>query len=118
MFLRVLIVAAVIYPKILEAITLPAICMLIGLSGMALFYFYESRQEKIPVQTDEKKESYESPFQLLPALQFAGLIIIVKFLSNLGTIYKDIVPLEISNYFLGIISGFADVDAINLTSSE
>ncbi len=118
MFLRVLIVAAVIYPKILESITLPAIFMFLGLFGMALFYFYESRQEKVPVYEDEKKESYESPFQLLPALQFAGLIVIVKFLSNLGTIYKDIVPLEVSNYFLGVVSGFADVDAINLTSSE
>lgn len=118
MFLRVLIVAAVIYPRILETITRPALFMLLGLTGMTLYYFFESRNERIPVQDDEKKESYESPFQLVPALQFAWLIVVVKFISNLGAIYKDIVPLEVSNYFLGIISGFADVDAINLTSSE
>lgn len=71
MFLRVLIVAAVIYPRILETITRPALFMLLGLTGMTLYYFFESRNERIPVQDDEKKESYESPFQLVPALQFA-----------------------------------------------
>jgi uncharacterized membrane protein (DUF4010 family) len=70
------------------------------------------------VKEDEEKDEYESPFQLLPAIQFAGLIVIIKYLAILGDIYKNEVPPQISNYFLGLVSGIGDVDAINLTMSE
>lgn len=71
MFLRVIIVAAIIYPTILTSIWIPAIIMFIGLSGMTIYYLVQSRQETgTPVDTAEKKE-YESPFQLIPAMQFA-----------------------------------------------
>jgi uncharacterized membrane protein (DUF4010 family) len=38
-------------------------------------------KEKVPIVKSEKEGNYESPFQLVPALQFAGLIVIIKFLS-------------------------------------
>jgi uncharacterized membrane protein (DUF4010 family) len=118
MFLRVIIVAGIIYPTILTSIWIPATVMFIGLSGMALYYFIQSRQETgVPVDTTEKKE-YESPFQLLPAMQFAGLIVIIKFLSIVGKTLENSIPPEISNYGLAVISGLADVDAINMTYSE
>jgi uncharacterized membrane protein (DUF4010 family) len=118
MFLRVIIVAWGIYPKILTAIWIPAMVMFVGLSGMAIYYLIESHKEKvIPVDLSEKKE-YESPFQLIPAIQFAGLIALIKFLSIVGKAYEDTIPPEISNYGLAIISGLADVDAINMTYSE
>jgi uncharacterized membrane protein (DUF4010 family) len=65
------------------------------------------------VKVDEKKREYESPFQLLPALQFAGLIVLIKFISQVGVIYKDVIPLEVSSYFIGLVSGLADVDGVN-----
>jgi hypothetical protein len=38
---------------------------------MATYYLIQSRQETgVPVDPTEKKE-YESPFQLIPAIQFA-----------------------------------------------
>ena len=83
MFLRVILVAFFIYPKILEAILIPGGMMFLGLLGMVVYFFLESRHEKIVVKPDEKKEAYESPFQLLPAIQFAGLIVIIKFISSL-----------------------------------
>ena len=85
---------------------------------MALYYFLASLHEKIAITPDEQKDTYESPFQLLPAIEFAGLIVVIKFISSLGFIYKDSIPLEVSSYFLGLVSGLADVDAINLTMSE
>lgn len=118
MFLRVVLVAFIIYPPIIDSILIPGGMMFLGLSTMALYYFFESRYEKIVATAEEKKDSYESPFQLLPAIQFAGLIVVIKFISSLGFIYKDMIPLDISSYFLGLISGLADVDAINLTMSE
>jgi uncharacterized membrane protein (DUF4010 family) len=117
MFLRVIIVAWGIYPAILTTIWIPATVMFVGLSGMAVFYFMESRKEKlIPEDPNERKE-YESPFQLIPAIQFAILIAVIKFLSIIGKSYEHIIPPEISNYGLAIISGLADVDAINMTYS-
>lgn len=117
MFIRVIVVAGIIYPTILISIWIPATAMFIGLSGTALYYYFESRKEPTaPVDENEDKE-YESPFQLLPAIQFAGLIVIIKFLSIVGKSLEHIIPPEISNYGLAIISGLADVDAINMTYS-
>lgn len=116
MFLRVIIVAFVIYPPILGSIIVPAFVMFLGLSGYALYTYMQTRSEKtkpIDIATGEKE--YESPFQLVPAMQFAGLIVIIKFLSILGKVYQDYIPQEISSYGLALISGLADVDAINMT---
>jgi uncharacterized membrane protein (DUF4010 family) len=116
MFLRVIIVAFVIYPPILGSIIIPAFVMFLGLSGYALYTYMQTRSEKakpIDIATGEKE--YESPFQLVPAMQFAGLIVIIKFLSILGKVYQDYIPQEISSYGLALISGLADVDAINMT---
>lgn len=84
MFLRVIIVAFVIYPPILESIIIPAVAMFIGLSGYALYTYIRTRNEssKIIDQKNEDKE-YESPFQIIPAMKFAILIVLIKFLAIL-----------------------------------
>lgn len=117
MFLRVVIVASYLYVAMFEDIWIPALTMFITLSGMALYYSIQSRHEVISLQEDETERSYESPFQLLPALQFAGLIVLIKFISGVGMIYQDIIPLEVSSYFIGLISGLADVDGVNFIYS-
>ena len=113
MFIRVLLVAAYIYVNVVETIWIPAGVMLLGLSGMAFYYSRQRSSEKMPMKLEEKKEEYESPFQILPALQFSGLIILIKFISEIGEIYQDIIPLEVSSYFIGLFSGLADVDGVN-----
>jgi uncharacterized membrane protein (DUF4010 family) len=118
MFLRVIIVAFVIYPPILASIIVPALVMFVWLSGYAGYAYLQTRRESSkPATVDTEEKEYESPFQLVPAMQFAWLIVVIKFLSILGVIYKDTIPPEISNYGLAIISGLADVDAINMTYS-
>lgn len=92
--------------------------MFLWLTSVTFFYGAKAYREKIPVVNAEKEWNYESPFQLIPALQFAGLIVIIKFIAILGKVYQDVVPQTVSNYFLGLISGFADVDAVNFTMSE
>lgn len=105
MFIRVIVVAYVIYPPIMSSILFPASAMFIGLVGMSGFAYYKTRGDKNKkALINEEEEKYESPFQLVPAMQFAGLIVIIKFLSILGVIYKDVIPPEISNYGLAIIS--------------
>jgi uncharacterized membrane protein (DUF4010 family) len=118
MFIRVVIVAAYIYPQILDSILLPGGVMFLGLAGVTAYYLINAWKEKVPVVKSEKEGNYESPFQLVPALQFAGLIVVIKFFAILGKVYKDDVPQSLSNYFLGLVSGFADVDAVNFAMSE
>lgn len=118
MFLRVIIIAWGIYPKILTTIWIPATIMLIWLSGMTLYFYKKSREEVWDIRQDNEERKYESPFQLLPAIQFALLIAIIKFLSIVAKIFENDIPPEISNYGIAIISWLADVDAINMTYSE
>lgn len=118
MFLRVMVVAVYIYPPIITSIVIPGCMMFLGLVFMMGYYFLTSRHEITPISVEEKRWTYESPFQLIPALQFAWLILVIKFIAILGKIYQDIVPQTVSNYFLGLVSGFADVDAVNFTMSE
>ncbi|MBP6981706.1 DUF4010 domain-containing protein, partial [Candidatus Gracilibacteria bacterium] len=119
MFIRVILVAFLIYPPILQTIIFPASVMFLGLSGMAFYSFYIAHKEegKVALKNEEEQKEYESPFQLIPAIQFAGLIVIIKFLSILGKVYENEIPPQISNYGLALISGLADVDAINMAYS-
>lgn len=112
MCIRVIAISGFYSSEILAVVTIPALCMLSGLIGTA-YYFYR----KIGAETgtnipSEENTAYESPFRLMPAIQFAGVIVAIKFLSGLGIIYKDYLNPQIFNYALGAISGLADVDAI------
>lgn len=83
MFIRVVIVAWYIFPSILDSIIFPGGVMFAALTGSMLYYLYASWGETTPMRPDEKKDAYKSPFQLIPALQFAGLIVIIKFVAIL-----------------------------------
>lgn len=113
MCIRVIAISGFYSSEILAVVIIPALCMLLGLLGTA-YYFYKQSPK---VRTIKKEEvttttEYESPFRLLPAVQFAMVIVAVKFISGLGLIYKDIIDPRVFNYMLGAISGLADVDAI------
>ena len=116
MCIRVIAILGFYSREILSVVMIPALCMLAGLLGTA-YYFYRQKpvarvvKKDAPSNEDEKAE-YESPFRLMPAIQFAGVIVVVKFLSGLGLIYKEVLDPRIWNYALGAISGLADVDAI------
>lgn len=122
MCIRVIAISGFYSSAILSVVMIPAFCMLSGLIGTA-YYFYrkngtteastetETENENVAKETVEKT-AYESPFRLLPAVQFAGVVVVIKFLSGLGIIYKEFLNPQIFNYALGAISGLADVDAI------
>lgn len=126
MFIRVVVVAAYIYPPILDSIVIPGGIMFFGLAWVTLYYLINAWKEKVPVVKSEKEGNYESPFQLMPALQFAWLIVIIKFISIAWAAYQkySVSPGNqekfeaIFNYTIGLVSGFADVDAVNFTMSE
>ncbi len=122
MFIRVLIISGYYSPAILSTILLPASIMLISLSGSAYYNYLQSKKERV-VQTEEK-DTYESPFRILPALQFALIVVAIKFIAGAGLIYKtDLQTLlgehadKFFYYILGALSGLADVVAITYEMS-
>lgn len=115
MCIRVIAISGFYSPVILSVVMIPALCMLVGLGGTAWYFFTRSQGVSTGdsgLAIIEEHAQYESPFRLIPAIQFAGVIVIVKFLSGLGIIYKEFLNPQIFNYALGAISGLADVDAI------
>ena len=60
-----------------------------GIFLCATLYFYiKSREET--VKKLDTTENVRSPFRIAPALKFAGLVIVIKFISGVGIIYKDV----------------------------
>lgn len=116
MFIRVVLISAFVNPALLSTITIPATAMFIALAGSAYYYYHQSKKDRL-IKTGENGE-YESPFQIVPALQFAGIVVAIKFLSGVGQIYREYIPQEAYNYILGAISGLADVDAITQTMAS
>ena len=102
MFIRVILISAVVNPALLNTIIFPASAMFVTLTGSTYYYYYLSRKDRL-IKTSENDE-YESPFQIMPALQFAGIVVAIKFLSGIGQIYKEFIPQEAYNYILGAIS--------------
>jgi len=114
MFVRVFAIVLFFSSSLFWAILIPGGAMF-GAFLLATGYFY-FRSKKV---TKNKNMSVEneirSPFRIVPALQFAGVIVLIKFISGIGIIYKDIWGEGLFYSALGIISGLADVDAITQT---
>lgn len=53
----------------------------------------------------------------MPALKFAGFVLMIKFISAVGTAYQEYWG-DYFFYALGLIGGLADVDAISQTMAE
>ncbi len=134
MFVRVILISSFYNPEIVNTILLPSSIMLITLAGSAYYFFWKSKKQQIgslstfskwrhheqtEIQEDSHlTDSYESPFQLIPALKFAGIVAVVKFLAWIGIVYSGHIPESIFNYVLGLISWLADVDAITQTMAS
>lgn len=112
MCIRVIIVSSFYNPAILTTILIPSLTMLIGLGGSAAWCFLKSKN--IQSNTAVMAENYDSPFQVLPAMKFALVIVVIKFIAGIGLIYQHIIDPKIFYYVLGMISGLADVDAITM----
>lgn len=116
MCIRVIVVSSFYNPDILSTIVIPAVAMLVGLS-VAAWYFYRKDQKRSSKKKPVVHEEYQSPFSLIPAIQFALIIVVVKFVSGIGLIYQNLINAKVFYYVLGIFSGLADVDAITMDMS-
>ncbi|PID83859.1 hypothetical protein CSB09_03995 [Candidatus Gracilibacteria bacterium] len=117
MALRVVLVAGFYNPKLLPIISIPAGVMLISL-GVMTFIYYKKDAKTPTIKHVKIDDQYDSPFELGPAIQFALIIVAIKFAAGVGLIYQEFIPLKIFYYTLALVSGLADVDAINMDMSE
>lgn len=114
MLVRVMFVVLLFNFSLLPTLVLPAVLMLLWFLVCTYFFYHKSRHviSKTKVSVDEKMES---PFRLIPALQFGIFVLFIKFVAAIGILYKDIWGEKVFYYIFGIISGLADVDAITQT---
>ncbi len=116
MFIRVVLIVLFFNINMINAITIPALFMLVWM-WLYIYYFYrKSKQEKLDEHI-EVKSDYKSPFTIWPALKFALFVLFIKFVSAVWTEYKDFLWGDYFYYLLWIISWLADVDAISQTMS-
>lgn len=94
MFIRVVIISGFYNPAILTTILIPATIMFLTMSGAAYYFYWRAKQSEQQTgnvftrwfshtDTEEAQEEgkYESPFQLIPAMKFAGVVVVIKFLA-------------------------------------
>jgi uncharacterized membrane protein (DUF4010 family) len=120
MFIRVVLISGFYSPEILSTILIPAGVMWITLVAAAYWLYKKSKHEQVQSgPKDIKKDEYKSPFDLISALEFASIVVVIKFIAGVGLIYKTDMQSwlgesadKIFYYILGALSGLADVDAI------
>lgn len=82
---------------------------------LATGYFYWKTLSEKNTKKASIENNIRSPFRIVPALQFAAIIVVIKFISGVGIIYKDVWGESLFYSALGIVSGLADVDAVTQT---
>lgn len=112
MLIRVILIVAVFALALVKTIAVPVLLMFAVLVGFIAYHFFASKHETMTIETVVLEQQLESPFQILPAIKFAGLILLIKFISAIGVSYRDTFDPQILYYVLGAVSGLADVDAI------
>ncbi len=118
MCIRVIVISGFFNPAILPIITIPTVIILFALGGSAWYFYRKDKALPSTKQFEVEDEEYKSPFELIPAIKFALIIVAVKFIAGIGLIYQDIINPQIFYYVLGLISGLADVDAITMDMAE
>jgi len=108
MFVRILVVAAVINASILPSLALPMAVGALTLLGCAWSLWRSARGE-----TPDTPPAIHNPFQLVTALQFGGLLALVMLAADALQHWFGSTGL----YALSVFTGIADVDTIVLSLS-
>lgn len=110
MFARTLLLASILNPALFKPL-LSTLLMMSLFTYLAAFLFWKISPEDTKT---EQKVILENPFQLVLALKFGALLVVIMFMARLMQIYFG----DAGTYFLAAISGVADVDPITLSMSR
>lgn len=111
MFVRVMVVVAVIYRPLLWQLVGPLLAMGALTAAAALWYWYHSRRS---ARDEEEEMPLKNPFRLWPAIQFAALFTLVELVVKLVKTYFS----EQGFYGVAAVAGLTDVDAITLAMAQ
>lgn len=114
MFIRVIWIVVVFNINLLSSIIVPSILMLCWLVLYIVFFYVRSQRNQENASNVKSSEKFQSPFRIWPALKFATVVLMTKFVAWLWTLYADI-WWDTFFYALWIISGWADADALAQT---
>ncbi len=105
-------------PEIIRAVAPIPIAMSLSAFACAIYFFYQTGKKhkfsQTKSKTPESKVSLHSPFEIMPAIKFGGVFILVLFALAVGQKYLG----DSGVYAAAFFSGFVDVDAIVLSSLE
>ncbi|MEK6780728.1 MAG: DUF4010 domain-containing protein [Bacteroidota bacterium] len=104
-FLQIFLLIGPLNPKWLISIT-PSILLMILTAGLISFIFFKKKEPKEEEGAQEKKS--ENIFSLMPALKFAGILIVIKIVTKICLIVFGQSGFIISS----VIASFAGIDAI------
>ena len=113
MLFRATIIVMIFNPKLLEVLLYPILSMIVT-SVVALWWCY--RQDKNAPEVRVSSD-HESPFQIGPALKFAGFVLLIKFFGTVALAYRHLFG-DFTLYVVSFFSGLADVDAITQDMAE
>jgi uncharacterized membrane protein (DUF4010 family) len=110
-FLQIFVLVGPLNGKWLVALFPSLIIMLISATILAVF-FLRQKEKDTNIESDEKKK--QEIFSLMPALKFAGLLIVVKIVTKICLILFGQSGFVISS----VIASFAGIDAIVVNLAE
>ena len=110
MFPRMLVVVAVVNPRLVGPMLIPfGVLTAIGIVGALWLWRRDAGLDTGPVQAPSGR-----PFELRTSLQFAALLAAILFLAEAGRRYLGAAGI----YGVSLLSGLTDVDAITLSLSD
>lgn len=110
MFPRVLLEVGVVNRGLLPALLAPMLTAGLIYAAGALFYYLRAAQRP----ENPAEPPLKNPFELGPALRFAGLLVVILFLVEAGQRLLG----DTGVYLVSLLSGLTDVDAITLSLSS
>jgi uncharacterized membrane protein (DUF4010 family) len=113
MLFRATIIVSIFNPHLLGVLFWPIFAMIIA-SICSLLWCYKKNKNAPEVRVSS---NHESPFQIGPALKFAGFVLVIKFLGTVALAYRHYFG-DFSLYIVSFFSGLADVDAITQDMAE
>jgi uncharacterized membrane protein (DUF4010 family) len=113
MLFRATIIVTIFNPHLLWVLFWPIFAMIIA-SVLSLWWCY--RQNKNVPEVHVASE-HESPFQIWPALKFAGFVLLIKFFGTIALSYRHYFG-DFTLYIVSFFSGLVDVDAITQDMAE
>lgn len=110
-FLQIFLLVGPLNPKWLVSIA-PSILLMVLTAALIAFIFFKKKETKEKEGAHEEKQ--EHIFSLLPALKFAGLLIVIKIVTKICLIEFGQSGFIISS----VIASFAGIDAIIVNLAE